>query len=39
MTLKLTRQEKDEPTYVLWRIDPLLSGDSVYNDRFWTMAR
>jgi hypothetical protein len=24
---------------ILWRIDPLLSGDSVYNDRFWATAR
>jgi hypothetical protein len=24
---------------VLWRIDPLLSGDSVNNDRFWATAR
>jgi hypothetical protein len=24
---------------ILWRIDPLLSGDSVNNGRFWATAR
>jgi hypothetical protein len=24
---------------ILWRLDPLLSGDSVKNDRFWATAR
>jgi hypothetical protein len=24
---------------ILWPIDPLLSGDSVNNDRFWVTAR
>jgi hypothetical protein len=24
--------------YILWRIDPLLSGDSENSDRFWATA-
>jgi hypothetical protein len=31
-------QKIEESTNILWRIDPVLSGDSVNNDRFWATA-